>query len=132
MFSLLLFEIAYFWFKLWYAEEHHVIYAGMSLGKGFVLFERQASTDASFVRHSHGKVELTDTVTVSRGWSTMHQDKHCRRVEAFGMDNLESTVVVKYVDMFGSEEAIVDSFLQLGEIRQYHVLWADLNGIGER
>ena len=104
---------------------------GMSLGKGFVLFERKASADAAFIRHSYGKSELTGNVSVSRGWSLLKQDKACRRVLSFAGGNLESTVVVKNVDVFGSEEAIFDYFMQLGHILEHHVLWADQEGTGK-
>ena len=103
----------------------------MSLGKGLVLFERKSSADAAFIRHSHGKQELTGGVTVSRGWSLSAQDKVCRRVVVLGAGNLESTVVVKNVEVFGSEECILDYFMQLGEILEFHVLWAVKNGSGE-
>ena len=104
---------------------------GMSQRECFVLFARKTSADAAFIRHSHDKPELTGNVAVSRGWRMLRQDKDCRRVLAFAGGNLESTVVVKNVDVFGSEEAIFDYFMQLGHILEHHVLWADQEGTGK-
>ena len=95
------------------------------MGKGFVIFELHRDAEVAFTRHSHGK----EVVKVSRGRSFSTHKKTGLRIPMVCGGIMHRTVIVKDVDLFDTEDAVVSYFQQLG-FEEYHFLYSDMTRYG--
>ena len=93
------------------------------MGKGFVIFELHRDAEVAFTRHSHG-------IKVSRGRSFSTHKKTGLRISMVCGGIMHRTVIVKDVDFFGTEDAVLSYFQQLGAIDEYHFLYSDMTRYG--
>ena len=90
------------------------------------MFTLHEHAEAAFLYFSDGHT----AIKVSRGWNASRQDKAMRRSVCQMSDGIDSTVIVRGVSLFGSDEAVLDFFHQFGDIVEHHFVRMDLTQDG--